>query len=132
MNPRPRELELLFLTAFAAVPLYATQAIGFISLGLFHAALLLMIVRVARGRSPELVPESAMRGIAIAYIFFFILDGLRISRSAIAASTQLVPFLPVYQGGEGVRKPNHAQRLLTAALIFVASIATSTHITIVL
>ena len=52
MNPRPREIELLFLTAFAAVPLYATEAIGPFPLIAFHAALLAMIVRVAMGRSP--------------------------------------------------------------------------------
>ena len=39
MNPRPREIEMLLLTAFAAVPLYATQAIGIVPLIVFHAAI---------------------------------------------------------------------------------------------
>ena len=46
MNPRPREIEMLLLTAFAAVPLYATQAVGIVPLVVFHAVLVTMVVRV--------------------------------------------------------------------------------------
>jgi protein-glutamine gamma-glutamyltransferase len=132
MSPRPREIEMLLLTAFAAVPLYATGAIGAAPLAVFHLALLAMIVRVAMGRSPEIIPEPVMRFVAMAYVVFYVIDAARISRSAIAASTHLVLFIAVYQPIDAIRRPNHGQRLLTAALIFTASIATSTHITIVL
>ena len=132
MNPRPREIEMLLLTAFAAVPLYATQAVGLLPLVVFHAVLAAMIVRVGRGRSPEIIPESVMRAVAMAYVVFYVIDAALISRSAIAASTHLVLFIALYQPIDGLRRPNHGQRLLTAALIFTASIATSTHITIVL
>ena len=132
MNPRPREIEMLLLTAFAAVPLYATQAIGIVPLIVFHAAIGAMIVRVARGKSPEFIPESIMRVVAMVYVVFYVFDAAVISRSAIAASTHLVLFIAVYQPIDALRRPNQGQRLLTAALIFTASIATSTHITIVL
>src|SRR5207247_1738297 len=52
-------------------------------------------------------------------------------RSAIAASTHLVLFIAVYQPIESMQRRNGAQRLLTAALIFIASLATATHIAIV-
>lgn len=132
MNPRPREIEMLLLTAFSAVPLYATRAVGIIPLVIFHAVLIAMVIRVARGKTPEILPEPVMRAIAIGYIVFYVIDAAIISRSAIAASTHLVLFIALYQPIDGLRRPNLGQRLLTAALIFTASIATSTHITIVL
>jgi len=132
MHPRRREIELLLLTAFAAVPLYATQAAGILPIAIFHAVLIAMIVRVARGKTPEVVPENVMRAIAMVYVVFYVVDAAVISHSAIAASTHLVLFIALYQPIDGMRKPNEGQRLLTTALIFIASIATSTHITIVL
>ena len=130
--PRPRELELLLLTATAALPLYFTYTVGMVPLLMFHAVLALMMIRVWRGGRPNLVPEWLLHAIAIAYVPFYFVDAIAVSRSAIAASTHLVLFIAVYQPVESVRKDNHAQRLLTASMIFVASVATSTHITIVL
>jgi len=124
------DLELLFLTMFAAAPLYATQAISAPSIIAFHAVMLAIAVRVAIGKSPEVIPTMVMRGLAIAYVPFYIIDAALISRSAIAASTHLVLFIAVYQPIESVRTRNTAQRLLTASLIFTASVATATHIAI--
>lgn len=132
MNPRAREIELLLLTAFAAVPLYFTGAIGVVPLVIFHAVLIAMVVRVARGRGPDVIPLPVMRGIGMAYIVFYFFDAAVISRSAIAASTHLVLFITLFQAVDGVEHENHAQRLLTASLIFVASVATSTDISIIL
>jgi transglutaminase-like putative cysteine protease len=128
--PRRRELELLFLTMFAAVPLYATQAISAAPLIAFHLVLLAIALRVATGNGPEVIPSTVMRGIAIAYVPFYVIDAALISRSAIAASTHLVLFIATYQPIESARTPNSAQRLLTASLIFTAAVATSTHIAI--
>ncbi len=132
MTPRRREIETLLLTSFAAVPLYATFAIGIVPLVIFHAVMAGIIVRVAMGKSPELIPSTIMRQVAVLYVVFYLLDAAFLSRSAIAASTHLVLFIATYQPIESARVRNYAQRLLTTALIFVASIATSTHITIVL
>ncbi len=132
MTPRRREIETLLLTSFAAVPLYATYAIGIMPLIIFHAVMAGIILRVAMGKSPELIPSSIMRQIAVLYVAFYLIDAAFLSRSAIAASTHLVLFIATYQPIESARVRNYAQRLLTTALIFVASIATSTHITIVL
>lgn len=129
---RRRELELLLLTAVAAVPLYFTYTVGIVPLVIFHTTLLVMMIRVWRGGRPDMLPERILHAIAIAYVPFYFIDALVISRSAIAASTHLVLFIAIYQPIESVRKDNHAQRLLTAAMIFVASVATSTHIMIVL
>jgi transglutaminase-like putative cysteine protease len=122
---------MLFVAMFAAVPLYFTNAIGAAPLLLFHGAMLVLALRVAAGKSPELLPPAVMRGLATAYIPFYFIDWLAVSHSAIAASTHLVLFIAVYQPSESLQRNNQAQRMLTAALIFVASIATSTHITIV-
>jgi transglutaminase-like putative cysteine protease len=121
---------MLLLAMFAAVPLYFTYAISTTALLLFHAFTGLMVLRVALGKTPELIPASIMRWVAIGYVPFYILDWI-VSRSAIAASTHLVLFIAAYQPIESVHRQNHAQRLLTTALIFIASIATSTHLTIV-
>jgi transglutaminase-like putative cysteine protease len=131
MTPRQRDLESLFLTVFAALPLYLTHAVGIVPLLLFHVAMAAIIVRVLAGRSPEILPAAVMRSIAVAYIVFYVIDAALLSRNAIAASTHLVLFIAVYQPVETMRTNNRAQRLLTAALIAVAGIATSTHITIV-
>jgi len=127
-----RELEMLLLTMFAAVPLYVTQTVGAGPLIAFHLVMGGILIRVATGRSPELIPTVIMRGLAIAYIVFYAIDAAVISRSAIAASTHLVLFIATYQPIESVRTNNYAQRLLTTGLIFIASLATATHITIVL
>jgi len=129
MSSRAREIELLLLTAFAAVPLYFTGAVGPAPLAIFHLVLAGMIYRVFRGGTPEIIPEGVMRAIAIAYVPLYVVDA--VANHAIAASTHLVLFIAAYQPIESMRRNNHAQRLLTAALIFVASVATSTDITIV-
>jgi transglutaminase-like putative cysteine protease len=132
MSWRAREIESLLLTMFAAVPLYATHAVGIVPLLLFHSAMALIVVRIATGRDAEIIPVSVMRAIAVAYVVFYVIDAAVLSRDAIAASTHLVLFIAVYQPIEAIRANNRAQRLLIASLIFVASIATSTHIAIVL
>ncbi|HEX7677474.1 MAG TPA: DUF3488 domain-containing protein, partial [Thermoanaerobaculia bacterium] len=129
-DTRFTDLELLFLTMFAAVPLYVTQAVSVMPVLAFHAMLLAIAVRVALGKGPEVVPPTVMRALAIAYVPFYIVDAAMISRSAIAASTHLILFIAAYQPIESVRTRNAAQRLLTASLIFTASVATSTHIAI--
>ena len=131
MPSKRRELELLLLTMFAAVPLYATQVIGMLPLAVYHAVMVAIAVRVAMDKGPELIPATFMRILAAAYIIFYAIDAIVISGSAIAASTHLVLFIAAYQPMESVRTSNQAQRLLTACLIFVASIATATHISIV-
>jgi transglutaminase-like putative cysteine protease len=132
MPPRAREIELLLLTGFAAIPFYATHAVGILPVVLFHLGLLAIVLRVASGRTPELLPEPAMRALAAAYTLFFLIDAVAISRSAIAASTHLVLFIALLQPVESVRSNNYEQRLLVTALIFIAALATSTDITVVL
>src|SRR2546428_1668367 len=131
MPDRRREIELLLLTMLAAVPLDARQAAAAAPLLIFHGVMAAMAIRVALGRSPELVPAPVMKVLGIGYIIFYFIDATLISRNAIAASTHLVLFIAAYQPIESRRTPNAAQRLLTAALIFVASVATATHIAIV-
>ena len=130
MNAKAREIELLLLPMLAAVPLYATQTVGLIPLLVFHAAMAAMVIRVAQARDRSSFPP-VISALAIGYIIFYVIDAALISRNAIAASTHLVLFIAPYQPIESRRRPNTPQRLLTTALIFVASIATATHITIV-
>src|ERR1041385_1894918 len=115
MTPAPREIETRILTSFAAVPLYATHAVGIVPLLLFHAVMLGIIARVAMGKSPELIPAPVMRTIGILYVGFYVVDAAFLSRNAIAASTHLVLFIATYQPIESARVRNYAQRLLTTA-----------------
>jgi protein-glutamine gamma-glutamyltransferase len=132
LDSRTRELDLLFLTMFAALPLYVTQTISAPSLLAFHAVMLAITVRVFLGKGPEVIPAMFMRGLAIAYVPFYVVDAAVISRSAIVASTHLILFIATYQPIESVRTRNTLQRLLIASLIFTASVATATHIAVVL
>src|SRR5687767_10466809 len=131
MTRRAREIETLLLTMFAAVPLYFTTAIGKVPVAIFHLAMTAIVLRVASGRTPELIPARLMRWLAVAYIPCYFIDWRVFSGTAIAASTHLVLFIAFYQPIESMQRENQAQRMLTAALIFVASLATSTHVTIV-
>ena len=81
-NTRRHDLELLFLSIFAAIPLYATQAISPLPLLIFHAIMIAVAARVAFGKSPEVIPATVMRGLAIVYVPFYIVDAATISRSA--------------------------------------------------
>src|SRR4051812_22163256 len=117
---RGRELETLFLTAFAALPLYLTGVVATGPLLAFHVVMLGIAARVALGKGPELIPGPIMRVLAVAYILFYAVDAIYISRSAIAASTHLVLFIAAYQPIESLRSQNQAQRLLTTSLIFIA------------
>lgn len=131
MSGRAREIELILLTMFAAVPLYGTQTISAFPLLTFHLLMAGIAARVAMGKGPALIPTPIMRAIGIAYVPFYVIDAALISRSAISASTHLVLFIAAYQAMDTKGERSDGQRLLTTALIFVASIATATHISIV-
>ena len=130
MSARAREVELLALAIFAAIPLYGTQTISAPPLIAFHLAMAAVVARVLAGRSPQLIPAAIMRFLGVAYVFFYVVDAAMISRSAISASTHLVLFIAAYQAMESGNSRNEGQRLLTASLIFIASVATATHIAI--
>ncbi|HEX8618248.1 MAG TPA: transglutaminase domain-containing protein, partial [Thermoanaerobaculia bacterium] len=130
MTRKARELETLLLTVFAAVPLYFTNTVGKLPVLIFQLVMGGIAVRVAMGRGPDLVPARLMRWLALAYMPFYFVDWRFFSGSAIAASTHLVLFIAIYQPIESMERNNQAQRMLTTALIFVASLATSTHITV--
>lgn len=131
MSRKAREIETLLLTMFAAVPLYFTYAVGQLPVLLFHVTMAAIVVRVAIGKGPEVLPARLMRWLAIAYVPFYFVDWRVLGGSAIAASTHLVLFIAVYQPIEAMQRSNQAQRMLATMLIFVASLATSTHITII-
>jgi protein-glutamine gamma-glutamyltransferase len=130
MSARRHDIEALLLPMFAALPLYATQTIGVAPLLVFHTVMAAMIVRVARGKGPDVIRPALMKVLAIGYIAFYGIDLAVISRNAIASSTHLALFIAAYQPIEGMSRDNRGQRLLSAAMLFVASIATATHITI--
>ena len=132
MTPRAREIETLLLAMFAALPLYFTHAIGAVPVVVFHLFMAVVLLRVIAGKGPELVPLRVLQRMAMAYVPFYLVDWIGISNSAVAASTHLVLFISAYQPAESLQRNNHPQRLLTAGLIFTASVATSTHLTIVL
>ena len=103
MSWRAREIESLLLTMFTAVPFYATHTIGIAPLLLFHGVMAAMVIRIATGRSAEIIPAAVMRVLAVGYILFYVFDAVVLSRDAIAASTHLVLFIAVYQPIEALR-----------------------------
>ncbi len=131
MTPRAREIETLVLAMFAALPLYFTHAIGLVPVLAFHLFMTAVLLRVIAGKGPELIPNAILKWLAVAYVPFYLIDWIGLSHSAVAASTHLVLFISAYQPAESLQRNNHAQRMLTAGLIFTASVATSTHMTIV-
>jgi hypothetical protein len=132
MNPRAREIEFLALTMFAALPLYATQAISPAVVAVFHLLMAGILIRVALGGGPEIVPPAVLSIFAIAYFVFFFIDAFALSRNLIGASSHLILFIALYQPIEAQRVRNGGQRLLITFLIFVSSIATATDISIIL
>jgi transglutaminase-like putative cysteine protease len=130
MSRKAREIETLLLAMLAVVPLYFTYAVGVAALIAFQVVMAAIVVRLALGRGTELIPSGVMRVIAILYIPFYAIDAAFLSRSAIAASTNLILFVSAYQAMEPRYRDNYAQRLLTTSVLFIASIATATHITI--
>jgi protein-glutamine gamma-glutamyltransferase len=132
MSRKAREVETILLTMLAALPLYFTQAVNPLVVGIFHLALAAIAASVLSGRGPELIPRAVQSAAAIAYFVFYAIDAVALSRSLIAASTHLLLFIAVYQPMESIRVRNQGQRLLITFLIFVSSIATATHISILI
>lgn len=132
MSDRRREVESIALAAFAAAPLYLTRAIGILPLVAFHAALLVIMLRIARDGSSQLFPPFVMKALAFIALPLYLIDMFAVSRGAFGASAHLILFVSVYQASEALQVRNREQRLLTTALLFIASIATSTHLTIIL
>lgn len=129
MPSRSRELHLLFLIGFAAIPLYLTAAIAPPIVAAFHAALGLVALATARSRP---IPGLSRIGriAAALYLPFFFFDALELS-SLIRASVHLLFFIAIYQALDVFTRGAALQRLLVGFLIFLTSLATSTHPTII-
>jgi protein-glutamine gamma-glutamyltransferase len=125
------ELESTLLAMIAAVPLYVTGPIEIPAVFFFHVVMAVIAVGFRRGLPLQLSP-TLMGLLGFSYLLFFPVDAIVISRSLIRASTHLLFFIAVYQGFEAAWKDNQGQRILVTFLIFVTSIATSTHIAVVL
>lgn len=125
MPSRSRELQMLFLIGFAAVPLYLTAAIAPPIVGAFHAALGLVALATATSHS---IPGLSRIGrlAAALYLPFFFVDAIYLS-SLIRASVHLLFFIAVYQALDVLTRGATLQRLLVGFLIFLTSLATSTH-----
>lgn len=130
MNRLRRELESIFLTALAAVPLYFTGAVGKLSLVLFHIALAVLAISSIARREPVYRPRL-VRWLAYAYLAFFPIDLIFLSKSLIESSSNLLFFIGFYLLAEGPWEHNYTKRLLISFLLFVASIATATALAIV-
>lgn len=132
MQRARREVDSIVLSMFAAIPLYFSQAINPVAVGMYHGIFALLLLRILQtGRRPD-VGALAIKFLGTAYLFFFFFDAIVISRSMIRASSHLLFFIAVYLVLEHEWRENGGKRILVSFLIFIASIATSTHLTIVL
>lgn len=131
MTNRRRELEMLLMTGFAAVPLYLTAAISPLVVLAFHLGLFGIALAVWQDRAfPSLSKIGRVAGAL--YLPFFFIDALALSDSLIRASIHLLFFIALYQSLDESTRHAAPQRLLVAFLMFLTSLATSTHPTIVI
>src|SRR5512133_1195701 len=115
----------------AALPLYFNAALSIPSVLIYH--LVLGATFAWKLRNPDAtLPRPLLRTLGVVYFLFYFVDGIALSRSLIKATGHLLFFIAAYQSLDRDAEKNHPQRLLVIFLIAIASIATSTHITIVL
>jgi protein-glutamine gamma-glutamyltransferase len=130
MNSAARELNSIVLTAVAPLPFYFTGAINPAAVMIFHAVLLMIAAATIVTRAPVTHPR-VVRFTAYAYLFFFPLNIVMARGDLIRPSTNLLFFIAIYLLVEQRWSENYGKRLLIAFLLFVASIATSTHLGVV-
>ncbi|MEO8215877.1 MAG: DUF3488 and transglutaminase-like domain-containing protein, partial [Acidobacteriota bacterium] len=131
MNRVARELESIALAAVAAVPLYLTSAVSVPSVALFHLILTMIAVRIMAGGDVPHYPPRLVKLLGYTYLIILPLDFLIISRDVIRSSTHLLFFIIVYLVLDAAWEQNYSRRLLVTGLLFVTSIATSTHLSVV-
>lgn len=130
MKRHRSELESTLLAMIAATPLYFTSPISVFATFFFHVVMSV----IAFGflvRKPLRLSPLLMGFLGLAYLFFFPIDAMMVSQSLIRASTHLLFFISAYQAFESATRDNQTQRLLVTFLIFVTSLATSTHLSVV-
>lgn len=128
----PPEIEASLAAIFASTPLYLTNVVSPLWIAATHLVLI-ATAAVQWFRSENLVaPKTLLHAVAILYMIIFPIDAFAISRSLISASVHLLLFIAGYQVIESRWEKNATQRMLVIFLLFVTSLATSTHISIVL
>lgn len=130
MSSKAREVEILITAMYAAIPLYANDAISPAAVALFHIAFALLTIAALRGRQVRL-PAPLLQTLAVAYLLFFPIDAVAISGSLISASGNLVFFIALFQALDAVSARRLGQRLVVVMLVFITSLATSTNLSIV-
>lgn len=129
---RAHEVESILFAMYAALPLYVTTAVSPFSVLLYHLVMGSIAFRVwRRGRAIE-VSVQFLGAAGLLYLLFFPVDVIAVSHSLIRSSAHLLFFIAVYQILESAWRDNVGQRILVTFLIFVTSVATSTHITVAL
>lgn len=122
-------MGMILLAAFAATPLYLSQAVSPLIVGAFHFGLAVAAAAAASQRSMRRI-SAAARVAAIVYLPLFIVDAA--ASSLIRASVHLLFFIAFYQAVDEKARGARNQRLLVIFLLFVTSLATSTHQAILL
>ncbi len=129
MRRRAPELGMILLAAFAASPLYVSQAVSPLIVAAFHFGLAVAAMADAEDRGLRRI-NAAVRAAAVVYLPLFVLDWL--SSNLIRASVHLLFFIAFYQAVDEKAREERNQRLVVVFFLFVTSLATSTHQTILL
>lgn len=130
MTRRSREIEFLILLAYTVLPMYGEANVSPAAVALFQAAVGVTLLTWTRGNGAS-PPSALMQMFAFAYLLFVPFDLLVISRSVIAVSIHLLFFIAVWQALDLATRRKFTQRVLVLALLFVASMATSTSLVVV-
>ncbi|MCA1733858.1 MAG: DUF3488 domain-containing protein, partial [Acidobacteria bacterium] len=127
---RSVDLALILLAAFAATPLYLSQAVSPLIVAAFHFGLAAAAAAAMRNRNLRRITAVVRVG-AIFYLPLYLVDAIALT-SLIRASVHLLFFIAFYQAVDEKARDARNQRLLVVFLLFVTSLATSTHQTILL
>ncbi len=127
-----RELEALLLALLAGAPLYLTAVVSPVAVAIYQLALAASCLSIYFRHRRIDVPPRLLHGAGILFLLFFPIDAAVLTRSLIGASIHLLFFIAGYQAFEKAWEQNALQRFLVSFLLFLTSLATSTHPSVLL
>ena len=128
---RERVLALGTLSALAPVPLFFTYALEIGLLAVYLLILGLLLLRVRRGDVPRL--SNAVLNVAgLLYLPVYFLDARYGSQSLLRATLHLLLFTTVFKLASIRRERDLSVALTLCSFLFVASVSTSFHVSILL
>ena len=128
---RERLLSVGMLAALAPIPLFFTYALEIGLLALYLLALGLLLYRVRRGAVPQF-SNTVLNLAGLAYLPVYVFDARVYSHSLLRATLHLLLFTTVFKLAAIRRERDLSVALVLCGFLFVASVSTSFHVSILL